>query len=330
MAEDRVWRIWRTDTHHKVILSRRLWETEAVHGRAAAIANGITHSSRMNCGSRTVAVAGEDRKDSMVLCARQRLFRLGSEHGQARRYLCLTTQGRPIADTRGNPGLLPRHAVRYGIVTYGLLYGPLFHRTNCKTSLKHFPDMQQYTSSSDREISNHVCPVPPHKSSAAPWPRLAQASGASPTMGTSGRNLLSHYKRASIHFCLVPGGLHVYTGQVCCMGQVRLPAAPVPPSPSVVTVDLDSSSPPHVPLDLLLLASLHQPGLISAPFSPVPSRSLEPPAEPVTPALLLTWLAGCGPRSSSSFATPRPNLAPSIRRPGHCPDFFNTLLSWLG
>lgn len=181
MAEDRVWRIWRTDTHHKVILSRRLWETEAVHGRAAAIANGITHSSRMNCGSRTVAVAGEDRKDSMVLCARQRLFRLGSEHGQARRYLCLTTQGRPIADTRGNPGLLPRHAVRYGIVTYGLLYGPLFHRTNCKTSLKHFPDMQQYTSSSDREISNHVCPVPPHKSSAAPWPRLAQASGASPT-----------------------------------------------------------------------------------------------------------------------------------------------------
>lgn len=123
MAEDGV---WRTDTHHKVILSRRFWGTEAVRGRAGAIANGITHPSRINGRSRTVVVAGEDRKDSMVLCARQRLFRLGSEHGQARRYMCLTTQARPIsevhgADTRENPGLLPRHAVRYGIATYGLL-----------------------------------------------------------------------------------------------------------------------------------------------------------------------------------------------------------------
>lgn len=191
MAEDRV---WRTDTHHKVILSRRFWGTEAVRGRAAAIANGInTHPPRMNCRSRAVVVAGEDRKDSMVLCARQRLFRLGSEHGQARRYLCLTTQARPIseahgADTRANSGLLPRHAVTYGLVTYGLLYGPCLYIINCMTSLKHFPDMQQqHTSSSDREISNHVCAVPPHKSSAAPWPRLAQASGASPTMGTSDR-----------------------------------------------------------------------------------------------------------------------------------------------
>lgn len=128
MAEGRV---WRTDTHHKVVLSLRMWEMEAGHGRAAAMVNGITHPSRMDRGSQTVAVAGEDGMDSMVLCARQRLFRLGSEHGHARPCLCLTTQARPISEgeqagTRANLGLLPRHAARFEIVTFSLLYGLWF------------------------------------------------------------------------------------------------------------------------------------------------------------------------------------------------------------
>lgn len=105
---------------------------------------------------------------------------------------------------------------------------------SCKTSLKHFRDMQQYTSNSDREISNYVLRMRGTSSQvlssalAPPGPSF----WSFPTTGTSDVGHSWHCKRASIHVRLVPGGLHVYTGQVCCMGQVRLPAAPVPPSPS--------------------------------------------------------------------------------------------------
>lgn len=71
--------------------------------------------------------------------------------------------------------------------------------------------------------------------------------------------------------------VYTYTpGQVCCMGQVRLPAAPVPPSPSVVTVDrgqLLTTSLPSLTFCLWLLctspgSSVHlshqsPPGLLS-------------------------------------------------------------------
>lgn len=86
-----------TDIHHEVILGSRSWEMEALDGRAAAIVDAHTHASRMSRGVQMVA--GEDGEPpQVVLRAQQRLFRLGSEHGQARRGLCPGTQPRPISE----------------------------------------------------------------------------------------------------------------------------------------------------------------------------------------------------------------------------------------
>lgn len=61
-------------------------------------------------------VAGEDEGviPWVVLRAPQRLFRLGSEHGQARPGLCLGTQARPIS-------AVDRHSSTFRTVTYVLI-----------------------------------------------------------------------------------------------------------------------------------------------------------------------------------------------------------------